>query len=753
MKGLLLLLLLTLILFSFTDARHTQGPFYRMDASPPKASLTAYEDVLLHPSPTQLSSYLKALTSAPRVFGTPGALENAQYIAQELEKNLAPMPNVSVTREAFEAWSNLPSEGGNYVSWSVGPGQPLMGNLSLDEPVVPEDPTSGLGFPLYNGYSGQSAGQGLRDVVYGNYCRQPDFLYLESIGISVKGRVVLCRYGAIFRGQKAFFAEQYGAISVLIYSDPLDDGYFQGAPYPAGPGRPRDGGQRGTLAYGWLCPGDPGAERLASGICGPVPTLTPTIPVQPIAWSQAEKLLSLLQGPYVQTELGWQGGLPFHYRIGPGPVQAELVLQFQYAMNKGHNVIARISAPDSGGRSVALGCHLDAWVMGASDPQSGIAILLETARLFGIMYTQGWRPKRDIIFAAWDGEEYGLLGSTHYVDVNAKLLGQEMMAYLNIDGMVATWFQHSTMLSLDASPLLSGIITRALAQTPSPNVPNTTCLQSNWDGRFGVLGSGSDYTAFLDNAGVSCASFGWGNRGVGSPQYHSKYDSFYLMSQIVDPGFIVHQASVTFTGLALFHLADDPVIGWNASATAVAIAQMRDSLQAQFPVSSQSGDWTAFGTALDSFTSNANSVQQHLDSLRADAALTPAQAHAYDDAMANVERAFLFPKGLPSRSYYKHLLQAPDMLNDYNSQVFPEIAYYCASPNVDEARLQEAIDRLTLAINGANERLDQVGGVLTLAPRTIAGIVVGSVLLCIIAGMIVVALVRRRRKSQGFTRL
>jgi N-acetylated-alpha-linked acidic dipeptidase len=227
--------------------------------------------------------------------------------------------------EPFQAWSNLPSTSvESFVTYQV-PGQ-AAANLTLDEPVVAADPTSVLGLPLFNGYSANSnAAVGMRDVVYCNYCREEDFAYLASIGVSVVGKVALCRYGSVFRGQKAFFAEQAGAVSALLYSDPADDGYakvmlclpsntsccadrdVKAAEFPNGPGRPANGGQRGTLVYGWLCPGDPGAARLATGICGNISTLVPAIPVQPIAWSQAQLLLSALTGPYVPSPLGWQG--------------------------------------------------------------------------------------------------------------------------------------------------------------------------------------------------------------------------------------------------------------------------------------------------------------------------------------------------------------------------------------------------------------------------------------------------------------
>lgn len=451
------------------------------------------------------------------------------------------------------------------------------------------------------GYSGN--GSAVAPAVYGNYCEQSDYDYLAT-QVNISGMIVLCRYGQIFRAQKVQFAEERGAVGVLIYSDPADDGYGKGDMFPDGPARPPLGVQRGTLAYGQFCQGDPSEERRV-GICGGVPKLYPKIPAQPISWTAAQSILQTMQGPPVASWLGWQGGLPFHYHIGPTSERVTLSLDVLYDRKPGYNVIARIPGTQSNS-TVVIGCHHDAWVMGASDPLTGQAVMSELAKNLRSIYDAGWRPARNIIFAAWDGEEYNCLGSTAFCESGDSNL-DSIVALLNIDGIVSTWFpRNNPMLSVDASPSMVDIFANALALTPSPVNASQPCAQ-HWDGSFGILGDGSDYSNFLDRLGVPVINLGWGNAGVGSIQYHSVYDSFYTIDTFSDPDFLVHKSSTILCAEIMYSLSTFD-LNMNFTNLSVQLAEYKLMIVNQYP-SLASLDWSAFDDASAEIADSAVAIQ------------------------------------------------------------------------------------------------------------------------------------------------
>jgi N-acetylated-alpha-linked acidic dipeptidase len=570
-------------------------------------------------------------------------------------------------------------------------------------------------------------------VVYANFCRESDYEYLEKVlGVSVAGRIVICRYGSIFRAQKVQFGEARNAVGVLVYSDPADDGYTQGDEFPAGPARPSGGVQRGTYLYGQYCPGDPGPERVAK-LCGNV-TIMPRIPVQPISWQTAYDILANLQGPPVKSQDGWQGGLPFHYHAGPGPVQISIDQVNSFERRNGYNVLATI--PGTSNETVMVGCHHDAWVFGASDPLGGIVVIEEMVRVFAKMYKRGWRPLRTLMFAGWDGEEYNLLGSTTFVDERTDFIRRNLKAYVNIDGVVGTWFPDSVILGVSASPVLKGVLDQAVANTPSPVQANVSAAVANFDFTYGVLGDGSDYCSFINRLGVPSLDIQWNSPGVGEPQYHSAYDSFYLMADVVDPQFAVHKASVTLVGLALYSLVNVTQVPLSPSFAANQYAQYKQLIIQQYPFLAAL-DWSSYDDAVSDLSMEADAIESMLNASTATADQIA--------ALFAIDSLLLDDAGLPTRTYFRHLMQAPDLLNDYGAQVLPSIAYYA---NLGDAvSAQHQIRVVAEALRGVSESLMQVTYGDRQAVR-IAVITVSCVLLVAFLVLIIGYLLKRRRAKQ-----
>lgn len=483
---------------------------------------------------------------------------------------------------------------------------------------------------------------------------------------------------------------------------------------------------------------------------------------------------------------------------------ASQVLTHEYANRQGANVVARIPGADTS-QAIVVASHYDAWVLGAVDPQGGVAVLLEMARLFASMYAQGWRPARTLVFAAWDCEEasccvraisaltcahsraqqYNIVGSTYFVEKKLTSVAPTVVAYVNMDAMMGQWFPKTARLELAASPLLQQVVLDALALAPSPTTVNATVLQANTDGHFSTLGSGSDYVSFVDVAGISSLSLNWKNDGPPLPLYHrcasffffwqwhsrfrSVYDSYHYVSTIGDPEWAIHKSSTTVVGLIAYSLSTDPVVHWSVTGTSHALATMKGTITAQFPRLATDVDWAAFDAALDVFESDGAGVQARVDDIFS--GRLPFNGSFVNSAFVEMERAFLSPQGIPDRPFYRHQLQAPNVVNMYSTQVLPFIAYWAAKPDATKAQLQASIDLLTAsstaaalfshsltsvspllaAVVKATDQLHRVGGSAPLPPRTVAGIIIGSLLGAILAGLVAVGIYRfvRRRRGQG----
>jgi len=598
---------------------------------------------------------------------------------------------------------------------------PTHFTAKLDEPALPVDPTSSQKteqLPTFNAYS--IDGDVTGPLVYVNYGRPEDYDVLERYGVSVRGAIVLARYGESWRGIKPKVAAEHGAIGCLIYSDPKDDGFDVGEVFPSGPMRPREGAQRGSVMDMPLYPGDPltpgigataDAKRLA---IKDAPTLT-KIPVLPISYGDAEPFLASLTGAIVPPE--WRGGLPITYRFGPGPGRAHLKLAFNWDQKPLYDVVARLRGSTFPDQWVVRGNHHDAWVNGAEDPLSGLSAMLEEARGLGELVKQGWSPKRTIVYCAWDGEEPALLGSTEWAETHAGELQQHAIAYLNSDG------NGRGFLEVAGSHTLEHFINDVARDITDPETHLTVWkrqqahaierakaedkekVRSRADWRIAALGSGSDYTPFLQHLGIPSLNIGYGGEDT-SGIYHSIYDDFYFFTHFLDTDFAYGRALAQTGGTAVIRLADADILPFQYANLADTVRTYDEELQlllkkkreevAERNREIQDGvfaaiddprrpriapkvetmppalDFTPMSRAIEVLTRRAAA----LDEARAAAAKksAPAAALAAIDAkIALSEQQLLDAAGLVHREWFKHLLYAPGFYTGYGVKTVPGV--------------------------------------------------------------------------------
>ncbi|KAF2010572.1 N-acetylated-alpha-linked acidic dipeptidase-like protein [Aaosphaeria arxii CBS 175.79] len=574
----------------------------------------------------------------------------------------------------------------------------------LEEDVLEEDSTSGLAdrIPTFHGYS--ASGNVTAPYIFVNYGTYQDFEDLANRNVSVKGKIVLAKYGAVFRGLKVKRAQEYGAIGAILYSDPGDDGEITElngyAPYPEGPARNPSSVQRGSCQFLSFAPGDPttpGYPSLPGAPRQPVDHAIPSIPSIPISYKDALPLLKALNGHGPKASSfgkGWNtGGLGYKgvkYNIGPSPddLLLNLVNEQEYVTTPMWNVIGVIngSIPDE---VVILGNHRDAWIAGgAGDPNSGSAVLNEVIRGFGKALQSGWKPLRTIVFASWDGEEYGLLGSTEWVEEYVPWLKASTIAYLNVDVAAS-----GPELEVSAAPLLKKVIyeTVDLVQSPNQTVSNQT-VGDVWDRFIAPMGSGSDFTAFQDFAGIASFSLGFGPGGNSSIyHYHSNYDSFDWMEKFGDPDFSYHVATAQIWGLAALNLIETPLIQLNATDYATTLEHYVHSVKQTAEDNGLSTD-----TVNDLFIPIDKAIERFQIAGQAHDAVAAALHQQLDDndipwwkwwekvklyyAIRQVnskykllEREFLYDKGLDGRTWFKHVVFAPGKWTGYAGIPFPGI--------------------------------------------------------------------------------
>jgi len=636
-----------------------------------QTTFNAEQEFLKVPNASRARDHLRHITSRPHVAGTEGDREMAEYVRDELQS----YGITDVSLESVAASLAYPVSRSLRLYDNDGS---LLFEAQLSEPILDSDRTSDTWWRnhTFGGYSPN--GRATAPLVYANYGRPEDFGMLEDMGVNVQGAIVLVRYGECFRGLKVMNAEQRGAIGALIYSDPQQDGYVQGKEYPEGPWRPKESVQRGSMQYLSLCAGDPGRPYLANGsepVCGfNMSQLIPSIPVIPISWGDAFPLLESLVGT-MKAPASFQGALNLSYSTGPShSTKVEMQVNNDFKTVPIWNVIARIPSLDEGKpgyvpRPLIVGNHRDAWVYGAADPNSGTAQMLEVARGLGVLLGKGWLPKRSIYIASWDGEEYGLLGSTAWAEMNAEMLSNAT-AYLNVDTGVS-----GTKFNAAGTTTLASLLAQVLSEIDDPYQGKP--LIDLWDQNLLTLGSGSDYTAFIDHLGIASLDIRFvPDTGARYGVYHSVYDSFDWMDKQGDPGFKYHQTMAKVWGLLTLRLADaSGRLPFNHTSQADAMHEYVHILEHEAEVSkAPKGLLVPLKAAVTLFEIAARSVGAY-----------DIDHHTLDDRLAFTERRFLSESGLPHRKWFKHVLQAPGLYKGYGSDVFPGVIHELREKNFDGA--------------------------------------------------------------------
>ena len=656
--------------------------------------------------------HLKLLTAEPHWASSPEDYKTALYVADKfkaagLDTKIVPYSvlmnkPIKIAIEAHDASGKLLMSGPSpeHVDPTKDGGDPFQ-----DDPRVT---------PAFNGSS--PSGNVTGEVVYANYGTLADFKKLAALGVSVKDKIVLVRYGGNFRGVKVYIAQQYGAKGILIYSDPEDDGYVKGDMYPKGPYRPESGVQRGSTQFLPIYPGDPETPGIASTPDLPeskrIPAdklqkNQPSIPANPLSYKDAAPILQALGGP--QSPRDWQGGLPFTYHLGgasgAAAVTVHMHLEQETRLRTIWDVIGTIPGTDPQQKDdwVVAGNHRDAWVYGAVDPNSGTAAMLETVHGLGDLLKQGWKPKRTIVIGSWDAEEEGLIGSTEWVEDNAEHL-KHAVAYFNTDvGVAGPDFNASAVPSLKQ---FVREVTQGVA-SPQGGTVYDAWKKSQEDGRgkrgqsafadgeeskspevrVGNLGSGSDFTPFIQHMGVPSTDIGSeGPYGV----YHSVFDNYNWFIKFADPTFVYEQQQARVFGLEILHMADADILPYDYRPYAKEIEGYIRSAQQKSETAKLNLDFTAATRAAARFSAAAQTAYSSQTG-------TPADLAALNHALRNAESALLDPDGLPRRSWYKHTIYAPGEFTGYAAVVIPGVTEAIDEPDATRAHAQLA--RLAEAVN------------------------------------------------------
>lgn len=612
----------------------------------------------------------------------------------------------------------------------------------LKEPALKEDPSTGQPDELatYNAWSADGDVTG--ELVFVNYGLPEDYEYLERLGISVQGKIVIAKYGRSWRGIKPKVAQEHGAIGTLIYSDPKDDGYYQGDVYPKGPYKSEYGVQRGSVMDMVIYPGDPltpgvGATENAKRLERSEATNLLKIPVLPISYHDAAPLLEALDGPVAPES--WRGALPFTYHIGPGKAKVHLKLEFDWKTVPAYDVIAFMKGSQLPDQWVIRGNHHDAWVYGAADPVSGLAALLEEAKAIGALAKKGYKPKRTLVYAAWDGEEPGLLGSTEWVEAHAAELQQKAVAYINSDGNSRGFLGIGGSHALEpfAGEVAKGITDpqtrvsiferkQAADIVSAATIKAKKELLGKKDMTISALGSGSDYSSFLQHLGIPSLNVGFGGEGAGG-EYHSIYDTYENYSRFKDPGFEYGVALSKFGGHAALRLAEADILPFDFRSLSKTIngyitelislaEQMRESTAVENQVINNNAYELAAdaskpikGPAVKSevpyldFSKLQNALvaldkaTQQLQELRSKGPVPAEKADGLNKALYQAEQQLLYDKGLPNRAWYKHTVYAPGFYTGYGVKTLPGIR-----EAIEQRRWQEAEEQIAIAAAAVN---------------------------------------------------
>lgn len=632
--------------------------------------------------PTHPRQWLRAFGDISAHVGTP-----SNRRSRDIEVAALKEAGLDVEIDSYSVLATRPK------SIAVRQTAPVERDLAVIEDGMEDVPSEELAVG-YNAYS--PAGSVSGEVVYVNYARPQDFADLADRGVSLKGKIALARYGENFRGVKPDLAAKAGAVGMIIYSDPADDGFVRGATYPDGPWRPQDAIQRGSVLRIWDWPGDPLTPGTPSTPGTPridveeARTIAP-IPVTPISSREARKLLSSLDGPVVPK--GWQGGHDLRYRLGSSRTSVQLDLDIDHTQVGIDNVIATIPGTDPDAGYVLIGGHRDTWGTGAVDNRSGWLSTMEIARALGGLYRDGWHPRRTIVLAGWDGEEYGLLGSTEYAENNASKLRDGAVAYINMDGTAGTRFGAGSIPALDDE--IRSVVDRVDAPTGDGSVGEAWRGATDGKPVPSRLGSGSDYTAFLQHVGVPSVNIGFSSTGT---VYHSLYDDVRYLERFADPGLKGVTAAAEVSGSLALRLANADVFPMKYSAYA------SDTVKRLEAIADDAPKGASLQTTLDA-ARDWGVASRRLEAQGAQLAaggLTSAERPAaakINQAILAQERALLTDDGLPGRPWYKHQIWAPGQTTGYAALPLPALAE--ATTAGDAAAFDKAAAELTRSLRAA----------------------------------------------------
>ncbi|MBU6248464.1 MAG: M28 family peptidase [Xanthomonadaceae bacterium] len=721
-----------------------------------QAQLEARFDALLDPADQR--AWLKQMSSAPNQVGSPHDKANAEFMLAQFRAW-----GWDAHIETFNVLYPTPERIGLSL---LGP-HPYTAKLS--EPAVAGDATSTIRdgvLPPYNVYGGD--GDVTAEVVYANYGMPDDYKELARRGIDVRGKIVLTRYGGGWRGLKPKLAQEHGAAGCLIYSDPRDDGFARGDAYPDGGWRPADGVQRGSVQDMQLYPGDPltpgvgstpDARRLA---IKDAPTIL-HIPVLPISYADATPLLRALGGPVAPD--AWRGALGLTYHLGPSTAKAHLTVQSHWNQQPVYDVIAMIRGASEPDRWIIRGNHHDAWVFGAWDPLAGNVALMAEAKAIGTLVKQGWRPRRTLVYASWDGEEPGLIGSTEWAETHARELQAHAAIYVNTDtngrGFLEAEGSHS--LQHMVNQVIDGVadpetrasvgqrlrarleIAGAAPHATPPEKADAQLAAAGGDLPIGALGSGSDYSAFLEHLGIASLNLGFGGEDDDAGIYHSRYDSFDHYVRFGDPDFAYGVALSRVAGHIVLRAADADVLPLRfgdfsrtldryVGELHALVADMRKATARQHrlldsgafalvsdptrPVRppARESDMPAIDLApLDRAARRLARSARAFDAAYARRAaggfaMPAARRDELDALMAGMEQALTRPQGLPGRPWFKHVIYAPGMLTGYGVKTVPGVREAIEGRRWDEADRYAAITAGVL--DGYRARLDRITAML-----------------------------------------
>jgi N-acetylated-alpha-linked acidic dipeptidase len=707
------------------------------------------------PEPDNLRHYMQRLSARPHHVGSAYDKENAEWILAQMRAW-----GWDASIESYEVLFPTPKTRVLEMT------EPVRFTARLQEAILPADPTSGQvteQLPTYNAYS--TDGDVTGPLVYVNYGLPDDYKELDRLGVSVKGGIVLAKYGKSWRGIKPKVAAEHGAMGCILYSDPKDDGYSADDVFPDGPMRNSNGVQRGSVMdFPSTSPGDPltpgygavaGAKRItlkeAAGLT--------KIPVLPISSGEAQTLLAQVKGPVAPE--AWRGTLPITYHLGPGPAKVHLKLEFNWDVKPIYDVIARMPGGSASNQWVIRGNHHDGWVNGAADPISGQVCLLEEARALGHLAQQGWKPRRTIIYCAWDGEEPCLLGSTEWVETHAAQLRQHAVAYVNSDGNGRGY------LGMSGSHILQHLVNAISHDIDDPEVKMSVwkrCQASKIAGAtnaaerreirehpdlpLSALGSGSDYTGFVDFLGIPSLDLGFGGESHDEGVYHSIYDDFYWYSHYGDASFVYGRALAQTIGTTVLRLAEAEVIPFEFNGLADVVHKYSEDLQGLLKHKQE--EIEERNRQFEEGVFEATSDPQHPKGPPEAVATPPelnfaplqnagkalaASAKRYQKALAKAqprlsdptetdaveelnqillqaERSLTDPAGLPRRPWFKHLLYAPGVYSGYGAKTMPGVREGIELGRYDEAekeivRVAKVLDAETALLNSASTILDR----------------------------------------------